>query len=161
MSLIRLNSKEKKQFLQLLNEQYGYKETIKQDLLVNKNKGRYYLINPEVLEFSLDQYRIETIGLYFATLMPEGRLRLTIDGAQIIGPHASKNVFDISSEQKKEWIRGHNLEVTTDLSGWLILRCKSEGGVDYLGCGKIVHKDDTTLIHNYIPKARYVRSAIE
>ena len=161
MSLIRLNSKEKKHFLQLLEEQYGYNKGLDQDLLVNKNKQRYYLINPEVLEFPLDEYRVETIGLYFATLMPEGVLRLTIDGSQMIGPYATKNLLDISDNQKKEWIRGHNLELNTKLSGWLILRSKAKRGYDYLGCGKVVHKDGTISIHNYIPKARYVRSAIE
>lgn len=160
-SITRLNSKEKKQFVQQLQEQYGYTGSLDQDVLINKNKGKYYLVSPELLEFDFDNHRIESIGLYFATSVPPGVLRLTIDGAQIIGPYADSQVYDLDDEQTKEWIRGHDLEIADDINGWLILRHKSSKGTDYLGCGKVVHKEENICIHNYIPKTRYVRSAIE
>ena len=160
-SITRLNSKEKKQFLQQLQNQYGYEKGLTQDILVNKNKGRYYLVTPELLEFDFEEQRVETIGMYFATLVSPNDLRLTIEGSQIIGPYATKNVHAIDDEETKQWIRGQNLSIETELAGWLILKHESDKGVDYLGCGKIVQKNDEQVIHNYIPKTRYVRSVIE
>lgn len=154
----RLNSKEKKVLLQKIQEHYGFTEDFNYDVLLNENKMKYYLIQPEVLEFPVEQHRVETIGLYFGQLMPEGVVRFTVDGSQIIGPHATKQIFELSDEQFHEWIRGRDLEVETGLESWIILK----HGDDYVGSGKIVHKseagEEKTLIHNYVPKTRYVRS---
>jgi len=154
----RLNSKEKKVLLQRLQAQYGYEEEFPYDVLLNENKMKYYLIKPEVLDFPIENYRIETIGLYFGQLMPEEVVRFTVDGSQIIGPYATKQVYELTDEQFHEWIRGRDLEVETDLESWIIIK----HGEDYVGSGKIVHKseagEEKTLIHNYVPKTRYVRS---
>ncbi len=154
----RLNSKEKKVLLQKMQEHYGFTGEFTYDILLNENKNKYYLIKPEVLDFPIEDHRIETIGLYFGQLMPEGVVRFTVDGSQIIGPQATKQLYELSDEQFHDWIRGRDLEVETDFESWLIMK----HGEDYVGCGKIVQKNEAgeekTLIHNYVPKTRYVRS---
>ena len=156
-NLRRLNSKEKKNLVKALQENFGFTGEIAQDVLFNENRKKYYLINPEVLE-SIEGLRVETIGMYFGQLMPEGVVRLTIEGSQYIGQECDKQILDVTDEQFFEWIRGRDLELETDKEGWLLIK----HGNDFCGCGKVVHKqeagEDVTLIHNYIPKSRYVRS---
>jgi len=154
----RLNSKEKKVLLQKIEEHYGYDQDFPYDILLNENKMKYYLIKPEVLDFPIEEHRIETIGLYFGQLMPEGIVRFTVDGSQIVGPHSTKQVYKLSDEEFHEWIRGRDLEVQTEMESWIIIK----HGNDYVGSGKIVHKNEAgeekKIMHNYVPKTRYVRS---
>lgn len=154
----RLNSKEKKVLLQKMQEHYGFSGDFAYDVLLNENKMKYYLIRPEVLDFPIEEHRIETIGLYFGQLMPEGVVRFTVDGSQIVGPRATRQVYEVNDKQFHEWIRGRDLEVDTGAESWILIK----HGNDYVGSGKIVHKNEAgeekTLIHNYVPKTRYVRS---
>ncbi|MBR9702545.1 hypothetical protein GOV10_00780 [Candidatus Woesearchaeota archaeon] len=161
-----LNSKERKRIHQQLNEQYGFEGKLGDALLLNENKGRLYVVNQEVMDFDSEGMRIESIGLYVGTKMNDG-LRLTIEGSQIVGPSATKNVFELSDEQHHGWLRGRDLDLPEDfvLEGWLILKHKNEatGVFDFLGSGKVVKKEQEggsfrIVLHNYIPKTRYVRS---
>lgn len=161
-----LNSKERKRVHQQLNEQYGYEGKLGDALLLNENKGRFYVVNQEVMDFDTSSMRIESIGLYVATQMTDG-LRLTIEGSQEVGPSATKNVFELSDEQHHGWLRGRDLELPEDFAhdGWLILKHKNPvtGAYDFLGSGKVVKREQEggafrIVLHNYIPKTRYVRS---
>ena len=86
--------------------------------------------------------------MYFCDL--ENGIRLSIEGSQIIGPKATKNVVEINDEQVKQWLKGEDLEIEdkNNYSGFVIIKNKN----DFLGTGKI--KDNKIL--NYVNKGRRV-----
>ncbi|MFH1770706.1 MAG: hypothetical protein ABH828_04055 [archaeon] len=139
-----LNSKEKKNILKVLKEQFNYKEKPDYVFLQNSN-DRIYVIHRDMEKMDLKKLRIDSIGIYFATLMPEG-IRLSIEGSQIVGKTAKKNILELNKEQFENWLKGADFDIETKLKNFVLVKYKG----DFLGCGKV--KDGKLL--NYVPKAR-------
>lgn len=139
-----LTSKELKPILALLKEQWGFEQTLNYAFILS-DKERIYIINRAVEMIDFSKLRINSLGLYFAEFR-NNELRLSIEGAQLIGTHATKNVVEINHDELKQWLRGEDLEKQSDVQGFVIIKY----GNDFLGCGKI--KEGKLL--NFVPKAR-------
>ena len=146
-----LNSKETKEILKLIEEQWGAK--LKLDYTFAKNnKNRGFIINKDISKIDFSKLRINSIGMYFCDL--ENEIRLSIEGSQIIGPKATKNVVEINGEQVKQWLKGEDLEIEdkSNCSGFVIIKHEN----DFLGTGK--YKENKIL--NYVGKSRRINSLI-
>ena len=141
-----LNSKEIKEILKLIESQWGAKLSLDYAFLKN-TEGKIFIINKDIGKIELEKLRINSMGMYFCGVDRKG-VRLSIEGSQIVGPKASKNVVEIDEEQAKQWFKGEDLEIDENYSGFLIIKCKN----DFLGAGK--YKDRKIL--NYTSKSRRV-----
>jgi NOL1/NOP2/fmu family ribosome biogenesis protein len=141
-----LNNKEIKQILKQIEQQWGAE--LKQDYaFLKNNKNRIFIINKDIEKIDLERLRINSIGLYFCEI--DNGIRLSIEGSQIIGPKAEKNIVEITEEQVKQWLKGEDLEIKeNNYSGFVIIKHKN----DFLGTGK--YKDGKVL--NYVGKSRRV-----
>src|SRR3990167_7622870 len=138
-----LNSKETKEILKLIEEQWGAK--LKLDYTFAKNsKNRVFIVNKDINKIDFSKLRINSIGMYFCDL--ENEIRLSIEGSQIIGPKATKNVVEVSEEQTKKWMKGGDLEIEDkgNCNGFVIIKHEN----DFLGTGKF--KEYRIL--NYVSK---------
>jgi NOL1/NOP2/fmu family ribosome biogenesis protein len=138
-----LNSKEIKEILKLIEKQWGAKLNLGCTFLKN-NKNRIFIVNKDVQKINLEKLRLNSIGLYFCDL--ENQIRLSIEGSQIIGPKATKNVVDIDEQHVKQWLKGEDLEIKGNYNGFVIIKNKN----DFLGTGKF--KENNIL--NYVGKSR-------
>ena len=96
--------------------------------------------------------RIEKVGLYFGEIADD-EIRLSIEGAQIIGPIAKKNIVELSDGEVKVMFHGNDLikkDIGQDKRGFVILKNNS----DFIGCGRVRGEE----ILNYIPKTRRILS---
>lgn len=141
-----LNSREIKKIKEQLQEQFGYSE-LDYGFLMNE-KGKIYLINKEIAQVDISQLRIDTYGMYFGEFKNE-QIRLSIEGSQLIGPHATKNILEISKEQSRDWLRGRDLEIETELSAYVLVK----SGKDFFGTGRL--KEGKLL--NFVPKSRRLK----
>jgi NOL1/NOP2/fmu family ribosome biogenesis protein len=157
-NLATLNSKERKRIIEQLESQYGGDLSFLKafTFLHQENRDKYYIANEELFELPLDELKVETLGLYIGGRLKNGEIRLSIEGSQLIGPKAEKNILELSDEEFHLWIRGNDIEKETDLQGFLIIK----HGDDFVGSGKPVNDEQQgrIIIHNYVPKTRYVRS---
>lgn len=142
----------------MLFEQFGIEEAdLDYTFYINK-KGKIYLINNAVKNVDLEQYRIDSLGMYFGTVSnydgkigeknKQQEIRLSIEGSQMLGPKATKNIIDITEEQRKQWMKGIDLPYNTDILGFALIKY----GNDFLGCGK--KRGDILL--NFLPKSRRI-----
>ena len=138
-------SRELKVFFKLIVEQYGAVPDKFGELAFIRGKERIYCITRDIDKVDVKKLRINSLGLYIAEVKNE-QLRLSIEGSQLIGPTATKNVCELDREQLKEWFQGHDLKIEGEYSGFVILKYEN----DYVGSGK--YKDK--LILNFVPKAR-------
>ncbi|MBS3125189.1 hypothetical protein J4211_02970 [Candidatus Woesearchaeota archaeon] len=140
-----MGGKEVRHFYHLIEQQYGN--------IPPEFEGMAFIIRKEkiamiarTIETVIDKkIRINSAGLYIAEVK-EDQLRLSIEGAQLVGPHATKNVCEFSREQVREWLQGKDIAVDEVFSEFVIVKY----GNDYLGSGK--YKEG--LILNFVPKAR-------
>ncbi len=146
-NLIILNSKQIKEILFKLKEQFGFNSKLDYAFLKN-NEGKIFLVNKDIAKIDLEKLNINNIGLYFGKI-ENNMIRLSIEGSQIIGKEASKNVLEINDEQTRSWMKGENIKVNSDLNGFIIVKNKD----DVLGCGKI----SKGLLINFMPKERRIK----
>jgi len=139
-----LERKEKKRFLELLKKQFGFENKLDYVFLIN-NKNKIYIINKEIANIDLNKIRVNSIGLYIAEFR-NNEVRLSIEGSQLIGPKAKKNIIELNEKKAKEWIKGNDIEKQAKAQGFVILKHNK----DYLGSGKV--KNNTIL--NFVPKTR-------
>ena len=141
-----LNSREKKKLSKLIKNQFGC--TFKIDFEVFRNqKNKIFILNKAVSKVNFDELRINSLGLYFGEIN-NNELRLSIEGSQIFGKKATKNVLELDDELAKKWMSGEDIRVNTDLGGFVIIKNNN----DFLGCGRVV---DNKLL-NYVPKERRI-----
>jgi len=144
MELHILNSKEKKNLSKLIKKQFGCDFIFDYEVFIN-TKNKIFILNKDVSKIDLDELRINSLGLYFGELN-RSELRLSIEGSQLIGTLAKKNVLTLNFEEARKWMKGEDFSVDSNLEGFVIVKNKD----DFLGCGRIVNKK----LLNYVPKER-------
>ena len=140
-----MNTRELKVVDKHLQEQFGIKLDLKGAFFKNPKEKIYYSTK-DVGKIDWKQLRINSIGMYFADVR-EG-VRLSIEGAQLLGPKAKKGVLELSDEEAYEWMQGLELQKDIEPKGFLLIKHKN----DFLGCGKAV----AGRVMNYVPKNRRV-----
>ncbi len=145
-----LNSKEVRAIAEMVEEQWGCElfSVIGEVGFLEGATGDIFLISRDVERLDLERIRIDSLGLYFGE-EKNGELRLSIEGSQIVGRAAAKNVVELNDAEFRLWLRGEDLEKTLiGCSGFAIIRHNS----DFIGCGRC--KEGKIL--NFVPKARRV-----
>lgn len=145
-----LSWKEKQKIEDKLKQQFGIEKI--PGLLFKRGKERLFYFKGDIDLKELENIKsicfIERMGIYFAKIIND-ELRLSIEGVQILKNQITKNTFELNDEQTDQWMKGHELNISTGKKGFLIM--KSRG--DYLGCGKA----SSEKIGNYIPKNRRLK----
>ncbi|MBU0930178.1 MAG: hypothetical protein KJ623_03855 [Nanoarchaeota archaeon] len=149
MNLRVLNKKESLEIINRIIKQFDIKN-LGLDYAFFQNEDKIFLISKDLRKVDFQKLRINNLGLYFCTLAKNG-IRLTIEGTQLIGDKANKNIIDIKENELVYWFNGENL-VRKDIDGFVIIKYKN----DFLGCGY----GKEGIIINYIPKERRVKGLI-
>jgi len=126
-----LNTREKKKITEMIDKQWGYKKKLDFVYLMNA-KNKIFLANPDIDKLDPKKFNIDAVGMYFGELPNTEEIRLSIEGSQIIGPNATKNVIELPIDEAKEWLTGQDLDKETDCTGFVIIK----SGKDFLGTGK-------------------------
>ena len=144
-----LNSREIKEIYEMIEKQWGAKIKLDSGFLKNL-KNRVFIITKDIAEIDTSKLRINSAGMYFCEIDSKG-IRLSIEGSQIIGPKAAKNVVELDEEETKKWFKGEDLEKECeDCKGFVIMKNKN----DFLGTGKY----SNGRILNYVSKSRRIRA---
>lgn len=151
-----LNSKKTKELLKILESQYGtdYSSLIKNYILYINKDNKIFIINKEFSQLDTSKVRINSLGLYLGELH-NNQLRTSIEGSQLLGKDAKKNVIEIDISQKRAWLRGKDMEIKHENTGFLIVKCKTQDGIDFLCSGKVKSNN----LMNFIPKNRRIASS--
>ena len=141
-----LSGKEKRDIFSKMKDQYDI-DIVPNVELVESGKGKVWMVTKNINKIDTLKLNIERYGVY-AIFIDKYGVRFTIEGTQIFGQFAKKNIFEIKKEDVQKWIRGFDLDIETGTNGYVMVKC----GEDYLGCGKGSHG----RIQNYIPKSRRI-----
>jgi NOL1/NOP2/fmu family ribosome biogenesis protein len=148
-----LNSREKKPLVGFIDSQWGCEFPITGAVFLMHDNDRLYIADQGIGLIDLNELRVDHIGLYLGTVEDSG-LRLSIEGSQIVGPLAKKNILDISIEQRDSWLRGEELTFDSEKnvfdSKYVLLR----SGDDFIGSGKA----SKGKVINFVPKGRRLSS---
>ncbi len=140
-----LNTRDLKQLKKTLHEQFGFEGELNYAFILAEN-NKLYLISKELARVDYQKLRVDKWGLYFGEQRSDG-IRLSPEGAQLLGKKITKNVVDLTKEEVQTYFLGEDLDKECAVEGnpYVILKYKS----DVVGCAKYKEK----RILNYHPKA--------
>ncbi|MHC1635219.1 MAG: methyltransferase RsmF C-terminal domain-like protein [Candidatus Methanospirareceae archaeon] len=134
--------------LKYMEERFGIHRDVfcGYSFIVRGNKIR--IVAREVANKDLSGLKVENIGILFGRYFKkENKFKPTTNALQIFGKYATKNIVELSEEEKEDYIRGFDLKKDLNIEeGYVILKYKG----DVLGCG--LYRDGK--IKNQVPKAR-------
>jgi len=139
-----LDGEELEKLKKRLFDRYGITEI--PYVILRSGKRKYRAATKEAAKIR----KAQLVGIYVLKETPFG-LMLSIEGTQLFGPLARKNVFEIPQGMVKRWMHGEDIEVGSKgelKRGLVIIR----SGNLYLGSGLY----DGQRIRNLLPKARKV-----
>jgi NOL1/NOP2/fmu family ribosome biogenesis protein len=136
-----------------MEDQFGVVEKLDFAFLMDQ-KSRIWLVHKDVNLIDFEKLRINTVGLYFAEINKYGEIRLTMEGSQLVGEFATRNVVTLKEDIVREYFKGADIDVELDVEGNPFVLLKYGG--DYFGCAK--HKDGK--LFNYLPKEHRVSELI-
>ena len=152
MKLKSLNKRETSKILEQIGTEYhcdAKKLMIDKYSFFLSEKNKVYIINNTIKEVNLEKIRINSLGMYFCELNYDN-IRFSIEGSQLIGPIAKKNVLKLDDDAFTLWVRGNDLEIKEEFEGFVIIKHNN----DFIGSGKF----SEGKIFTYIPKIRRIMS---
>ena len=146
-----LNSRDRKKLLKTLKQLFGVK-SLPEELVyfTRRRREEVYVVRKEVFILEPEQRRSIHMGLHFGTKTEKGFI-LTMDGAQLLKEQISKQIYEVTDEQRDEWLQGKNLNARCDGKQVIIRK-----GQDTLGAG-ICKKE---IIVNTLAKNRRLKNII-
>lgn len=143
-----LGKKEIKKIIEGLKDYYGIKELKLDYEFFQNTNGKIYLITKEFKSFNAGSLRVNGLGLYFLNISKG--LRLSIEGSQIVGKKATRNIHEIKEKDLKDWLRGYDLDCDEEIHGYMLVK----NGDDFYGVGYAKEG----RIKNFIPKYRRIKN---
>ncbi len=153
MSKLKIMSEEEKgEMLKYLEERFGLKKELFEDYVFVKSGRKIWITNRDVVDKNFSGLNVEAVGMLFLRWeKKKERIKLTTNGAQMFGMHATKNVVEVSEGKVHDVLCGLNLyDIECDAEdGYVILKYKEH----ILGIGL----KQGRFIKNLIPKARRIK----
>ena len=145
-----LAAKEVKMLERQLHELYGCTGVLDDCVVLKTGREEKIWIAPKsVFQIDMQRLRTQVLGLYFGRL-DRGVLRLSIEGCQIVGKTATRNVVEIEKQQLWDWLRGFDVPAGRKFDAhegvYVLVRLDE----DWLGMGKLVGEK----LQNVLPKSR-------
>lgn len=139
-----LNSGERAVLEDTLRDQYGV-ETLPNRVYLETNKEKVYVVSHGLRDIAWEQLRIDRAGVYVGKWLSDG-FRPSVEGAQLFGPLASKNVVELGKQGLMDWLKGRDVDTMYEDSRFVLVRYQD----DFVGGAKM--KNGTLL--NSVSKAR-------
>lgn len=154
MTIRILNKNEKKEMEKMLDIQFGIEKIPGEVVAIGQERLFLFTGNMEKEEIKkLEEITIiERVGAYFAKIIDnkgEKKVRLSIEGSQMLKNQIKKNILEISEKDAEEWMKGREIYINTGKRDFLIIKY----GEDFLGTGKA----SEGKVGNFIPKNRRLR----
>jgi NOL1/NOP2/fmu family ribosome biogenesis protein len=151
MQIKEMSKEEIRKLENLLKKNYGARIKFK-DKIFKTSEEKIWLISKEALEFDFSKVRVNSAGLYFGKLKRNEKIQLSVEGAQLVGKKARKNIAIIDEENLKKFLQGFDFSaqklIDCDINNFILIKY----GEDFVGTG-ILREN---YIENILPKARRI-----
>jgi len=141
-----------KEIEKLVEKNYGCKIKFS-GIFYRTSKEKIWLISKRIRDVDLRNVMVNSFGLFFGRLKRNEKIQLSIEGAQIIGKMAKKNIVEIDEKNLARYLQGFDIEAkdirSCELNNFVIVKY----GEDILGTGIL---REGNLVENLLPKTRRV-----
>jgi NOL1/NOP2/fmu family ribosome biogenesis protein len=145
-----LNKEEVKKIEMILRKNYGARIKFK-DVLFKTSREKIWIGTKKAFKF-LNKLRVNSLGLYFGRIKRNEKIQLSIEGSQIVGEKAKKNIVIIDEENLEKFLQGLNFFtkklIDCELNNFVLVKFKE----DFVGSGIL----RGGYVENILPKARRI-----
>lgn len=148
-----LSSKEIREIETIIEKNYGCKVGLHNYRVFMTGEEKIWIASKDI-DFGIFDVlkRCYRIGIYFGKLKRNRKIKLSIEGAMIVGRKATKNVVFIGEKEAIKFIQGYDVRadklINAEKNNFVIVKC----GNAIIGTG--ILRDD--YIENLVPKARRI-----
>lgn len=153
-NIIILNSKERKLIRKQLEKDFEINTLPEKVYFCINEKDNVYIANKELFDIDRFSLRASSFGLRFGSYDEHGFL-LSVEGTQLVGEQATKNIIELNEEEKEAWTMGEELSIDTSTMENQIILIKH--GKKFFGSAKA----KKGKIKNTLPKARILKHTFE
>jgi NOL1/NOP2/fmu family ribosome biogenesis protein len=147
-----LEKKEVEAVENIVEKNYGAKIDLKQFLVLETFEGKIWLATKDLLNLDLRSLPINSVGMNFGKMKRNEKVNLTIEGSQIVGAKATKNIVLLNEENAKKFMQGSDVkpgkEINCEYHNFAIVKF----GEDVLGSSLLTEQG----IKNQLPKSRRI-----
>jgi len=155
MQAKKMSEIEKKEIERIVEKNYGAKIDLSGfDCYINK-RNEIYLASKSIDEklIAIASYA----GIYFGRLKRNDKIQLSVEGSQIVGKLANKNIAIVDDENISRYMEGLACNwselINCEINNFVLIK----NGDDFFGTG-ILRKDK---IESLVPKARRIMKSIK
>lgn len=121
----------------ILSENYCIDFSLK-NFLVFGFESKIFILSKDFqkIENKISQIPFFSLGLYFGQLKKEGKILLSLEGAQMIGKKAKKNIAILDEKNLRNFLLGFNVfpkkEINCEIGNFILLKFQD----DIVGLGE-------------------------
>ncbi len=154
MQIKKMSESEKMELKRIIEKNYGAKiDFSNYDCYINK-KNEIYISSRGLSENVVK--KSSYIGLYLGKLKRNEKIQFSVEGSQLVGKFATKNIAILDEENIYRFIEGLDCKwvslINCEKSNFVLIKNEN----DFFGCG--ILRDDK--IESLVPKARRIMKTI-
>jgi NOL1/NOP2/fmu family ribosome biogenesis protein len=136
----------------IVEKNYGTGIDLNQFLVLKTFEEKIWLATKELTDLDLSKLPVNSVGMNFGKLKRNDKINLTIEGSQMVGIKATKNVVLLDKENAEKFMQGSDVkpqqEINCEYHNFTIVK----SGEDVLGSSLLTEKG----IKNQLPKSRRI-----
>ena len=138
----------------ILDKNFGGEFDLKNYGVMLGSEERIWIASKDVFLFEFGRLPVNSVGINFGKMKRNEKFRLTIEGAQMVGRTAERNIAKVKDEDAEKFLRGEDIiaieNVKCDEHNFVLVKTLS-GRI--IGSAMIAEG----LLKNFLPKSRRIR----
>ena len=147
-----LERKEIEKIEDIVERNYGTKINLRQFLVLETFEEKIWLTAKDLLSINLSKLPVNCVGMNFGKLKRNGKINLTIEGSQMVGVEATKNLVLLNEDNAKKFMQGSDVkpdkEINCEYHNFSIIK----SGEDILASSLLTEEG----IENQLPRSRRI-----
>jgi len=136
----------------IIEKNYGTKVELNKFLVLKTFEEKIWLATKNLLDLDLSKLQINSVGMNFGKLKRNDKINLTVEGSQIVGAKATKNIVLLNEENAEKFMQGSDMkpekEIDCEYHNFAIVKF----GEDVLGSSLLTEEG----VKNQLPKSRRI-----
>lgn len=151
MQIEKMNKEEIRYLEMVLKKNYG-SEIKFEDNLFKSSKEKIWIVSKKAFSINFKKFRINSLGLYLGRLKKNEKIQLSVEGSQLVGKKAKKNIVIIDEKNLIKFLQGFDFKpkklIDCEKNNFVLIKFKE----DFVGTG-ILREN---YVENILPKARRI-----
>lgn len=147
-----LTTEEVEEIERIVEKNYGAKISLKEFAVARGKDEKIWIASKEIFTFDLSKLQVNSLGLNFGKLKRNDKIHLTIEGSQIVGKDATKNLALLDEKNAVKFMQGLDVkpkkEINCEYHNFVIVKYKEK----ILGSSILTEQG----LKNMIPKSRRI-----